>query len=187
MALTRLLPDEELLRSSWDKGKEEVRWERSDAVSLNVVLAPSRDRTVISFEEKLVDSKDPLKPRLSVFEAVDGSKAGPPPTHPAPAYPTTLTGHHQNSAILHLKERPHLPTLPLRPRRCIKTSSPPTSSPTESGPTFTFRCGDATPPPRQHLQTWQQFAIAALCCPLARAVPPTTWSSPVLFHPPGPG
>eukprot|EP00873_Tetraselmis_striata_P034657 jgi/Tetstr1/454921/TSEL_041784.t1 len=70
MALTRLLPDEELLRSSWDKGKEEVRWERSDAVSLNVVLAPSRDRTVISFEEKLVDSKDPLKPRLSVFEAV---------------------------------------------------------------------------------------------------------------------
>lgn len=77
MALTRLLPDESALQPVAEEGSEkppEVKWNNFSKVPLNVVLAPNRDRTVISFHNRDGIYDDPTTAKLAVFEAIDGAK-----------------------------------------------------------------------------------------------------------------
>ena len=77
MALTRLLPDQSALNPVVEEGEEapaEVKWNDFSKVPLNVVMAPNRDRTIISFHNRDGIYDDPTTAKLAVFEAIDGSK-----------------------------------------------------------------------------------------------------------------
>eukprot|EP00191_Tetraselmis_sp_GSL018_P024515 CAMPEP_0177627972 /NCGR_PEP_ID=MMETSP0419_2-20121207/31498_1 /TAXON_ID=582737 /ORGANISM="Tetraselmis sp., Strain GSL018" /LENGTH=1910 /DNA_ID=CAMNT_0019129181 /DNA_START=17 /DNA_END=5750 /DNA_ORIENTATION=+ len=70
LALTRLYPDEDTLQTQ----EGSIKWDKKDSVPLTVVLAPNRERTVISFENRVSFENDAARARLAVFEAIDGSK-----------------------------------------------------------------------------------------------------------------